>query len=452
IILAMAGLEKILEMPARFVDVIVQRSAVNSIVMKDGVIKEVSAGEVEGIGVRILENTWGFASANSLEDVLGAAKRAHRAAKLGKKIEFGEVKAIIDDVRVRPKIDPQDVGFEEKCEVLRKAFDAASECKEVVSSTFSYVDANTGTQYMNSEGSRINAEYVRVGFFASVFAKKDGQVQVGMERVGGMGGLEVIEGSTEGARDASARAVRLLDAAGAPSGVFSVVMDPLLTGVLIHEALGHAVEADHVIQKESILEDKLNESIASEFVNVYDDPTIEGSFGFYFYDSEGTKARKKAVLEGGVLKEYLHSRETASELNMDGTGNARSQSFSHAPVVRMSNTYLAPGDSEFDEMLEDVKYGVYLKGSKGGEVDTARGVFQFSAEEGFLIENGELTKPLKDVSLSGETLEILKNIDAVGRDFDMHIGFCGKASQTVPVGDGGPHIRTLATVGGQNGA
>ena len=447
----MAELSKVLEIPARFVDVVLQRSTVDSIVMKDGVIKEVSAGEIEGIGVRVLENTWGFASANSLEDVLGAAKRACRAAKAGKKIEFGEGEAVADNVRVRPKIDPQKAGFAEKRELLREAFDATKAYKEVVSSTFSYTDARTSNQYLNSEGSRINAEYVRVGFFASVFAKKDGQVQIGMERMGATGGLEALDGAAQKARDASERAIRLLNAAHAPSGVFSVVMDPKLTGVFIHEALGHGVEADHVIQKESILEGKINESIGSELVDVYDDPTLEGSFGFYFYDSEGTKARKKAILKEGILKEYLHSRETASTLNTETTGNARSQGFNYSPVVRMSNTYLAPKDFAFDEVLEDIKYGIYLKGSKGGEVDTARGVFQFSAEEGFLIENGALTAPIKDVSLSGETLEILKNIDAVGSDFDTHIGFCGKASQTVPVGDGGPHVRTLATVGGQNG-
>jgi TldD protein len=135
-------------------------------------------------------------------------------------------------------------------------------------------------------------------------------------------------------------------------------------------------------------------------------------------------------------------------MDQDVTGNARAQSFDYPPVVRMSNTYLEPRDYRFQEMLEDVDFGVYLKGSKGGEVDTARGVFQFNAEEGFLIEKGELTKAVRDVSLSGRTLEILQRVDAVGRDFAVHIGYCGKASQMVPVGDGGPHVRTYATVGG----
>jgi TldD protein len=444
-------LQEVIEMPARFVDLIAQQSVVNSIVMKDGVVKEVSTGEIEGVGLRILENTWGFASANSLEKLEGAAERAYRGAKAGEKIAFARSDALTDDVYVRPKIDPRDVGFEEKKELLREAFDATKDYREVVSSTFSYTDARTVSQYVNSEGTSINAEYVHTGFFASVFAKRDGRVQVGLERMGATGGLEALEGATEKAKSATKKAVRLLSAKGAPSGEFTVVMDPLLTGVFVHEALGHAAEADHVLQNESIIEGMIGERIASSVVDVYDDPTLPGSFGFYFYDSEGTRARKKAVLKDGVLKEYLHSRETASELGQKPTGNARAQGFNHPPVVRMSNTYLEPKDFSFDEMVEDIKYGVYLKGSKGGEVDTARGVFQFSAEEGFLIENGELTTSLRDVSLSGETLEILKSIDAVGRDFNTHIGFCGKASQVVPVGDGGPHARTTATVGGQNG-
>jgi TldD protein len=447
----MECLEEVIKIPARFVDMMASQTVVNSIVMKDGVVKDVTTGEIEGVGLRILENTWGFASANSLEKLEGGAERAYLGARAGEKIAYDEGDAVVDNVYVKAKIDPLDIGFEEKKELLRDAFGATKDYKEVVSSTFSYTDTRTVSQYVNSDGTSINAEYVRCGFFASVFAKKDGQVQVGLERMGGTGGLEAIEGVAEAARSASLKAVRLLDARSAPSGEFTVVMDPLLTGVFVHEALGHAIEADHVIQKESILEGKLEERIASSTVSIYDDPTLPGSFGFYFYDSEGTKARKKAVVEDGFLREFLHSRETASKLGMEATGNARAQSFNHPPVVRMSNTYVASGDFSFDEMLEDIKYGVYLKGSKGGEVDTARGVFQFSAEEGFLIENGELGAGVRDVSLSGETLEILKNIDAVGSDFGTSIGFCGKASQVVPVGDGGPHARTTASVGGQNG-
>ncbi|MFQ5888120.1 MAG: TldD/PmbA family protein, partial [Candidatus Hydrothermarchaeales archaeon] len=277
---------------------------------------------------------------------------------------------------------------------------------------------------------------------------KDGKVQFGSERLGGTGGMEAIADCERSARVAAEKAIRLLTADEPPSGNFDVVLDPHLTGVFIHEALGHAAEADHILQDESILKGKLGEEIASNLVTVYDDSTLDGSFGFYSYDSEGIKGEKTTLIEEGILKSYLHSRETSSRLDQKNTGNARAQSFGHQPIVRMSNTYIKPGDHDFEELFDGIKRGIYLKGSKGGEVDTARGVFQFSAEEGFLIEKGEVTRAIKDVALSGETLEILRRISALGKDFDLSIGFCGKAGQAVPVGDGGPHIRTFATVGG----
>jgi TldD protein len=441
-------LQKILETPARFVDIVVQQAWENHIVLKDGVARDISSGETSGIGIRVLDKTWGFASSNSLRDARAMVERAYKMAKTGKRIEFGEAPAVRDKVKISPKIDPAEVGLEEKKEILRAGEEATREYKEVVSSTFSYIDSKISYHYMNSEGSDIEAEYTRVGIFTSVFAKKDGKIQAGSERMGATGGLEFLEGVENGARKASQRAVRLLDAGEAPGGNFKVVLDPKLTGVFIHEALGHAMEADHIIQGESILEGKLKDRIGSELVTVYDDPTLQGSFGFYFYDSEGTKARKKAILREGVLMQYLHSRETSSKLGQENTGNARAQGFGYPPIVRMSNTYLSQGDFEFEEMIEDIDRGVYLKGSKGGEVDTARGIFQFSAEEGFIIENGEIGEAIRDVALSGETLHILKEIDAVGKDFNLHIGFCGKGSQLVPVANGGPHIRTFATVGG----
>lgn len=441
-------LKKIFDIPARFIDISVQRVESNSIVLKDGIAREASSGEIFGVGVRVLDKTWGFVSSNSLEDIYALAERVYRIARNGEKIEFAGRGFVEDKVKTAPKINPFDVDVEEKKEILHQAERAAQGYKEVVSSSFAYSDSKINSLYLNSEGSSIEAEYTRVALFSSVFVKKNGNVQVGFERLGSVAGLEALQNAADAAKAASERAVRLLDAGEAPSGNFKVILDPKLAGVFIHEALGHAVEADHVIQGESILEGRLGQQIASEAVSVYDDPTIKNSFGSYFYDSEGTRGKKKVIVKNGMLQTYLHSRETSSRLRQENTGNARAQAFNHQPIVRMSNTYLEPKDFEFEEMLDDIRYGVYLKGSKGGEVDTVRGVFQFSAEEGFLIENGEITKPIKDVALSGKTLEILKNIDAVRSDFGLHIGFCGKASQLVPVSDGGATIRTFATVGG----
>jgi|Deesub1362A_J573_1020465.scaffolds.fasta_scaffold00109_64 TldD protein len=442
-------LKKILEIPAKFVDITIQESQENQIILRDGIAKDLTSGDAFGIGIRVLDNGWGFASTNSPENIDEITEKARKMAAIGEKIKYDERDPITDNVRVKSKVDPVNVDLEEKREILHRCEEAVREYKEVVSSTLAYIDSKSIFHYLNSEGSDIRSEYTRVGIFTTVYAKKNGKIQVGSERLGATGGLEYLKGAEEKSKKAAEKALRLLDAEEAPSGVFRVVLDPLLTGVFIHEALGHAMEADHVINGESILEGKLGSIIASSLVTVYDDPTIEGSFGFYFYDSEGVRGERKAVLEKGIFKRLLQSRETASKLGDTPTGNARSQNYSHFPIPRMSNTYVEKGDMSFEEMIEDIKYGVYLRGSKGGEVDTVRGVFQFSAEEGFIIRNGKLAEPIRDVALSGETLKILKNIDAVGNDeLELHIGFCGKASQSVPVGDGGPHIRTTATVGG----
>lgn len=441
------AIEKILEIPARFIDVSIQHLEGSKIVLEDGKVTDLSSGAIWGAGVRVLDKTWGFASSNDVGKLHSAIERAHKIAKHGTTIDFEERDAVKDKVKTSPKINPFDVEMSEKKKLLHDAEKEVRGCSEVVSSSFVYSDSRIKSLYLNSEESRIESEYTRVAVYSNVFAKRGNVVQVGAERLGGIG-MEAIENVAESARAASEKAVRLLGAQGAPAGTFRVVLDPKLAGVFIHEALGHAVEADHVLQGESILAGMLNRKIGSETLNILDDPTLKNSFGFYFYDSEGTKGRKKAVVENGILKSYLHSRETASRMGQDSTGNARAQGFSNEPIVRMSNTYIQHGDMKFEELVEDIAFGVYLRGSNGGEVDTIRGVFQFSAEEGFLIENGEVTKPVKDVALSGKTLEILKNVDGVGDDFDLHIGHCGKASQLVPVGDGGPHVRTFATVGG----
>jgi TldD protein len=440
---------KVLDIKARFVDVTLQENRLTRIMLKDGTLKEVTTGTTYGAGARVLGKVWGFASSNDPSHVLGMAEKALKTARGGNNdISFAPMEAVEDRIFVKAKKDPQDVDISEKIKLLRSCEEGAREVPGIASTTFSYIDSRVETLYMNSEGSRIETSYPKVFLSAAAFAKDNGKLQVGFERLGATGGFEAMTGARDKAREASERANRLLHATKAPSGSFKVVLDPLLTGVFIHEALGHAVEADHILQDESILKGQEGARIASDMVTICDDPTLEGSFGFYFYDSEGVKGRKKTLVEGGVLKGFLHSRETASAMGSEPTGNARGQGYNHQPVVRMSNTYLEPGDHSFTEMIEDIKDGVYLKGSKGGEVDTIRGVFQFSAEEGFLIRNGELADPIDDVALSGETLAILKDVDAVGRDFGVHVGFCGKASQTVPVGDGGPHLRTVAAVGG----
>lgn len=440
--------KNILSLPARFIDLTYQKTFNNSILLKDGIAKDISSGETAGISIRVLDKGWGFAVTNNMDDALDGAKRALKAAGRGKKIDFDVKDPIVDNVSTKFKVDPEKVSMEEKINLLHNGERAIKDFKEVISSSYSYSDMKKEMLYMSSEGSNIRSVHTQVSLYSSVFAKKEGQIQIGQERLGATGGFEVVRDIEGISRESALKAIRLLKAKAPPSGEFKVVMDPKLTGVFIHEALGHAVEADHIIQGESILEGRLGERLAPSGVTIYDDSTLEGSFGFYHYDSEGQRGQKTVLVDRGILNSFIQSRETASKLGQEITGNCRAQNYASPPIVRMSNTYMATGDSSLEEMIEDIDYGVYMLGSKGGEVDTIRGIFQFSAEEGYLIENGKMTRSLRDVALSGETLNILNMIDSVGKDFDLSLGHCGKSSQMVPVGDGGPHVRTRATVGG----
>ncbi len=434
-----------------YIDIRAGKSDSTSILMKDGDVDEINTGISLGARIRVLKNgAWGFAYTTDLSKIDEITQTAIKLSdSLKGDVELSESEVITDKVAVDVKIPFKDISIEEKKEIMKQACDAAA-IDKVNSTTAGYGDNEINELFMNSEGSniQINTSRVRMALNASA---SDGEIiQFGHGSLGGVKGFEVIADADieEFGRNIGQKAVRLLDAKPAPSGQFPVVADPELTGVLIHEALGHAVEGDLILQNDSILKDKMGEMIASEIVNIFDDASRKDGFGYYPYDVEGVKTKPNQLVKDGKLVSLLNSRETASKFNMKSSGNARSI-ISDQPIVRMSNTYLQPGDSSFEELIEDVSEGIYLKGSRGGQVDTGKGIFQFNAVEGYKIENGEITTSLRDVSLSGNILETLKSIDAIGNDFKLSVGYCGKDSQTAPVGDGGPHTRILnALVGG----
>ncbi len=446
---------------ARYADIRIERAHVTAIEVQDGVFREMSYGTDHGMGVRVLYgNSWGFSSSNELsrskltetfEDALKIARALSHSPVLGSEtitITLAEVPVENEHFRLNPELNPADVSIEEKKKMIKDAYRAAKEHSPLIKSvSISYLDGYEERVYANTEGTYIVEETPAVFMRVHAVAKRGSLLQEGRESTGAVGGFEVLKGEGDPevmSLKAADKALRLLDAELPPAGVFTVIMDPKLTGVFMHEALGHAAEADHVLYGESILRDRLGEEIAYEGLTVADDPTIENSHGYYRYDDEGVRGRRTEVVREGVLVSFLHTRETAGRLDADAvpTSNARAASYSEVPLVRMSNTVIEPGDSDFEEMRADIARGIYAKGMRGGQVDTVRGEFQFSAEEAFLIEKGELTKRLKNVSLSGRTLEVLKNIDAVGKMKGRgSIGFCGKDGQEVPVSEYAPHIR-----------
>jgi TldD protein len=227
------------------------------------------------------------------------------------------------------------------------------------------------------------------------------------------------------------------------------VLDPELAGVFAHEAVGHASEGDLVQEGGSILAGKIGERIGDRGVTIVDDPSLP-EFGFEPFDAEGSAARATPIIDHGVVANYLHTRETLAAVGHGTAGHARAMA-GEPPLVRMSNTFIEAGGSSLEEILAECRQGIYLAGSRGGQVDPGRGVFQFNAEYGYLIEGGECTRMVRDVSLSGEIEKTLFSIRLCGKEKKMHPGYCGKGGQSVPVSDGAPHVLLSDAVVGGSG-
>ncbi|MGB4085934.1 MAG: TldD/PmbA family protein [Methanothrix sp.] len=433
-----------------FFDTRVLRGSRTRIVLDNGKLEEIAQVPFQGASVRALfGGAWGFVTTDRVDGLgeeIDLAKRIAR--KIGRQEDLRLAEAPSGrSVVVAVKRDPRDLSLEEKVALLREIEDAAK--IDGVSSTQAvYSEMDLTAHYSSSEGLDLESRMTRVGFVISAVAHRNGLYQTDGEGRAGVGGLEIFdqEDPQSLARQVGETAVALLDARAARGGSYPVVLDQELAGVFVHEAVGHATEGDIILEGDSCLEGRLGERIGSELVTVKDDPSLMLN-GYYPFDDEGSLAQETVLVENGVLRSYLNTRETAARLG-GVPGNARAEGMSR-PVVRMSNTYIANGDWKLEEILEELKSGVYLAGSRGGQVSTGEGIFQFNAKKGYIIEDGERTQLLRDVSLSGKILETLLHVRAVGDDLKYNSGRCGKSGQLVPVSDGSPHLLVeQATVGG----
>jgi TldD protein len=433
-----------------FYDQRILKGSRTRIILDNGKLEEISEAPFQGAAVRALSGgAWGFVTT---DDVDGLDDKIELARRIARKIDRNEDLRLAEapagkSIRIPAKKDPRDLSLEEKVALL-KEIENAAKVPGVSSTQAVYSEVELTVNYQSSEGLDLESEMTRMAFFISAIATRNGLFQGSAEGRSGVGGLELFddENPVELARSVGQTAVELLDAETPKGGSFPVVLDQELAGVFVHEAVGHATEADIILEGGSCLEGMIGQMIGSEAVTVKDNPGMMKN-GYYPFDDEGSASWETVLVKNGILNSYLHSRETAGR--MGGVPrNARTQG-TDRPVVRMSNTYIANGDWEVDEIFEELGNGVYLMGSRGGQVNTAEGVFQFNAKRGYLVEKGEKTKLLRDVSLSGKILEIMKDIRAVGNDLKFNSGRCGKAGQLVPVSDGSPHLLIeKATVGG----
>jgi TldD protein len=345
------------------------------------------------------------------------------------------------------KEDPRSVEIEEKSALL-SGIEQAAVHPSVVNRRANYIEKIEHVQFTDSSGNEYAYEMCRSGFNVLAVASGKGNIQMGYEREHSIHGFNLRHQQALG-KKAAEIAVALLDARATKGGKMRAVLDPELAGVFAHEAVGHASEGDLVQEGSSVLKGKTGLKIGRENLTIIDDPGIH-EFGFDPVDAEGVAVLRTEIIKKGVINAYLHNRETLSSVGNGIAGHARAMP-GEPPLVRMSNTFIEAGDATEHEIFEECRNGIFLKGSRGGQVDPGRGIFQFNAEYGYLIEDGECTKMVKDVSLSGEILTTLHGIALCGNKRTMSPGYCGKGGQSVPVSDGAPHLLLYDAVVGGSG-
>ena len=346
---------------------------------------------------------------------------------------------------------PEGVESARKAELLRLCDETArSQGGEVTQVTASYGENRRQVEIYNSDGLAAADDRTRVRLGVQVVARRDGRIETGHETRGGHVGFELIEERPEKVAERAARkALTALDAVDAPSGRMPVVVGNGFGGVLLHEAVGHGLEADAVQKRASVYAGRMGDKLAADFVTAYDDGSRANAWGSDGIDDEGTPTQATLILENGRLTSYLYDLLRARKDGVASTGNGRRESFRHLPVPRMTNTFFAPGDQTPEDLIAGVQRGLYAVSFGGGQVEPATGDFVFGVSEGYLIEDGKVTAPVRGATLIGNGVEALAAIDGIAADLDIATGYCGKAGQRVPAGVGQPHVRIAAlTVGG----
>ena len=440
-----------------FAEVFIEDKRSSSALLDDGKVEELTSGRDRGAGIRVVRgDTTGFAHTADLseEGLRSAAESAAAAARGGD----GGTHTVALNRQEAPRpndvdVPPADVPKAHKVELLTRADEVArGEGDPISQVTARYADSRRRILVANSDGLLTGDDQTKVLFTVGCVAVGDAGMQTGRESVGRTVGFELFdEYSVEDlARKAARRALSKLDACPAPSGTMPVVIGSGGGGVLFHEACGHGLEADLVAKSASVFKDRRGEHLASPLVTLIDDGTMGGEWGCYAIDDEGRPAQRNVLIEDGVLVDYMWDHLRARKEHRLSSGNGRRQSYQHLPMVRMTNTYLANGSDDPDDIVASTDHGVYVAHLGGGQVNTATGDFVFGMTESYLIEDGEITAPLRESNLIGNGPDVLRNIDALGNDFAMGPpGTCGKDGQGVPVGDGVPTLRVAAlTVGG----
>jgi TldD protein len=434
---------------AEYAEVRAQRLFGTMLTLKEGRVEATKQGIENGAALRVLvRGAWGFASVGTLDvetltDAVSDACRMAKAASstLKTPIKLVKIKAVDDKVVVKPRKDPSKIPIEDKINTTAAISNRIlGYDNRVKICTIDYLDLNGTSYFMNNEGTYIEQDKLYVWSRIAATATEGDMFTYSRDEIGSTSGYEIFDVETPenvGERVAK-RAVEQLKAKQPKGGTFPVVLGPDVLGVFVHEAFGHLAEADMTLSG-SVLLNKLGKKIASDVVTFCDDGTIEGAFGSFKYDDEGVPAQKTILVKDGFVVGLMHSRETAQKFGAKPTGNMRAEDFRVEPIIRMRNTFMEPKDYSFDELVEGMKFGYYFKSFRGGQANLD-GTFQVGVQEGYEVVDGEVGEPVRNASISGNTLETLLEVDAVGKDFELSPGRCGKG-QTAFICDGGPHVK-----------
>ena len=438
-----------------FAEIFVEDRSTTSATLDQSRVEELTSGRERGAGIRVVVgDTTGFAHTADLSPAsLGRAAEA--AASVARSGGGGTITIELDRYRGHSTIAeelPSSVDKKRKIAMLLHADEVARSVGDAISQVqVALGDSSRRFLVANSEGTFAGDHQVRTRFNVSCIASGDTGMQTGYRPIAGTRGFEMLspERIADAATGAARQAITKLQSRPAPSGDLPVVLAGGSGGILFHEACGHGLEADAILKQASIYAGKVGEQVASELVTLVDDGTVIGEWGYLAIDDEGRPSSRNVLIENGILTDYMWDFLRARKEGRASSGNGRRQTYAHLPLVRMTNTYLLEGTSTPEEIISSTPYGVYVAQLGGGQVNTTTGDFVFGMTEAYLIENGEITTPLRECNLIGNGPDVLKRVDAVANDFSMTPGTCGKDGQQVPVGTGQATMRlTGVTIGG----
>ncbi|MDP3728143.1 MAG: TldD/PmbA family protein [bacterium] len=459
--LAEFSIQQAQKLGASYVEARLEETTANALVMKNGAIEASSFDHFEGIGIRFLiHKKLGFVSTNELtkkrisEILEKAIKLAKATRTMGENISLSKEKTEKAKYEVKQKKKLVDIGIEEKIKLLQEANQAINRTKIKVPSRYVVLsDTDTREYFTNSDGSKIFAHVPKMNFYYFLTISANNKTTQRYWVYGASGGWEqVLKWNIPKIFTKEVISMNNILKKGikTPQGTMPIVCGPQVTGIMVHESCGHPYEADRILGREAaqagesyIQKGMKGKKLGSSIVSIADDPTIPNSYGYFLYDNEGVKARRKILMKNGKVNEFLQNRETASAFKTKSNGSSRAADFEKEPIIRMSNTFMLPGDYKEEELFEGIKKGIYMKNFMEWNIDDKRLNQKYTGAEAYLIENGEISTPIISPILEVSSLKMYPAIDAIAKNVELHAGDCGKGEPmaSMPVTLGGPSIR-----------